>query len=94
MAATFGEMPPRLYPISDNGSVLRGGEKVKVYQNWSGCRHYLCHDGESWTSNAEKAGIWVVDPVYNFFEFIDSLGVMLIESQCGSFETFTQLNLF
>ena len=93
MSVNFGDRPPKQYPVSDNGTVLRGGEKVKIYQDWGGARHYLCQNCESWTSNVGRAGTWIVDPVSNFFDYADGLNVMLIEQECKGVMAFAQLEL-
>jgi len=61
----------RLCPTSTDGTVLKGGETVRLFQIWGGKRHYICQDCESWTSGIRESGRWVVDSNNNWFEFVN-----------------------
>lgn len=85
--------PPRC-PRSDMGDALCGGEKIKIYQDWGGQRHYLCQNGEGWTTNAARSGTWVVQGEYNFFDFMDGVKLMRVGRPVEEVKRFEQTTLF
>lgn len=86
---------PRLYPISDRGVVLKGGEVVRLYQVLGDeTISYLCQDCESWTGSILESGTWIVVADYNWFESLHDVHIMLIGKPLNDLdEPHEQMNL-